>query len=129
MNGGALDPASGTAFLLVALGGAVGAVLRHVIDAALTRSVEGDYPWGVFTVNVLGSFLLGLLTPLVSPAVAVALGVGLCGALTTFSTLAAQAWGFAEAGRWWRATVVVFGSAVASLAAAGLGLALSSIVR
>jgi CrcB protein len=75
--------------LLVALGAAVGAPLRYLVDRAVQRRHDSLFPWGTFAVNVAGSFLLGLLaaTTLRTPApVLAALGTGLCGALTTYST-------------------------------------------
>ncbi|QFU91323.1 CrcB family protein [Amycolatopsis sp. YIM 10] len=65
--------------LLVALGGAAGAVLRYLVSRALNS------PWGTFVANVAGSALLGFLTG-TTGAVQALLGVGLCGALTTYST-------------------------------------------
>lgn len=76
----------------VALGGAAGAVVRHALAVA---------PWGpsagVLAANVLGSAALGAVLALVGdPLLLLLLGTGLCGALTTWSTLAVQT---AELGR------------------------------
>lgn len=68
--------------LLVALGAAVGAPLRHVMG----RLFPTAFPWGTLIVNVAGSFLLGLLTVAVRGAWLACLGTGFCGALTTYST-------------------------------------------
>jgi fluoride exporter len=77
--------------LLVALGAAVGAPLRYLVDRAVQRRHDSVFPWGTFAVNVAGSFLLGLLVAGATahgvPGSLVALlGTGLCGALTTYST-------------------------------------------
>jgi CrcB protein len=75
--------------LLVALGAAVGAPLRYLVDRAVSSRHDSLFPWGTFAVNVAGSFLLGLLAAatLHTPApIMAALGTGLCGALTTYST-------------------------------------------
>lgn len=73
--------------VLVALGAAVGAPLRYVAGHLL----DGRIPWGTFAVNVVGSFLLGLFTALsLGEHTAALLGVGLCGALTTYSAFAVQ---------------------------------------
>ncbi len=77
--------------LLVAVGGAVGAVLRYLLDGWVQRRHDSPFPWGTLTVNVIGSLVLGVLAGAAiyghGPAeLQATLGVGLCGALTTFST-------------------------------------------
>ncbi|WP_420747160.1 CrcB family protein [Ornithinimicrobium sp. Y1847] len=108
----------GWAVLAVAAGGAVGAVVRHLLTVA---------PWGtlrgVLVANTTGSAGLGAVFALVeSPGLVLLLGTGLCGALTTWSTLAVQT---AELGR--RAAAhagaYLFLSVVLGLAAALLTLA------
>ena len=74
--------------ILVGLGGGFGAILRWSISLLLNSE---EYPLGTLTVNLVGSFLLGLLTlalaqELVSETTAIALGVGVLGAFTTMST-------------------------------------------
>lgn len=77
--------------LLVALGAAIGAPLRYLADRAVRARHESVFPWGTFTVNVTGSFILGFLIQgsaahHVPGGVSALLGTGLCGALTTYST-------------------------------------------
>ncbi|WP_308315234.1 CrcB family protein [Streptomyces sp. C3-3] len=91
-------------WLLVAIGGAVGAPLRYLTDRAV-RAHQGPgvpyvFPWGTFTANTAGSLLLGLLTGVAvsSPAHAL-LATGLCGALTTYSTFSYETLRLAETGR------------------------------
>jgi CrcB protein len=75
--------------LLVALGAAIGAPARYLIDRAIQSRHDSVFPWGTFTANMTGSMLLGLLAATSlhtgSPLLAL-LGTGLCGALTTYST-------------------------------------------
>ena len=72
-------------FLWVAVGAAVGAPLRYLVDRWL--NVGRTFPWGTFAVNIAGSFLLAILLGLhVGQTVSQILGVGFCGALTTYST-------------------------------------------
>ncbi len=119
--------------LLIALCGGAGAVSRFVLDAEVRHRVRGSFPVGTFVINVLGSFLLGVLTAAathhagwLSPTAKAALGTGFCGGFTTFSTASvetARLWlstGKAEGGRYAVVTVVV------SLLAAFLGLALGA---
>ncbi|HET9516185.1 MAG TPA: fluoride efflux transporter CrcB [Actinoplanes sp.] len=77
--------------LLVMLGAALGAPLRYLADRAVQQRHDSAFPWGTFTVNVVGSFIVGLLirgTALheVPGGLGALLGTGLCGALTTYST-------------------------------------------
>src|SRR5215468_7286129 len=75
--------------LLVAIGAAIGAPLRYLVDRAVQARHDSVFPWGTFAVNTTGSFLLGGLaaTAFHMPAPLLALaGTGLCGALTTYST-------------------------------------------
>lgn len=119
--------------LLIALCGGAGAVSRFVIDAEVRRRSRGSFAVGTFLINVLGSFLLGILTGAVthhagwlSPAAKAAVGTGFCGGLTTFSTASvetARLWvttGKTEGTRYAVATVAV------SLLATFLGLAIGS---
>jgi len=79
--------------VLVAVGGALGAVARYTVSFLFGR-VWPAFPWGTLVVNVVGSFLLGLLMGatasgrfLLDPAWRSFLGIGILGAFTTFSTL------------------------------------------
>lgn len=116
------------ALALVAVGGAAGAAIRFLVDRAVSSRVPGDHPWGILVVNIAGSFLLGVLVPLAPPALLLVLGVGFCGALTTYSTVAADVWGFVEQGRVGRAVVVLGVTVLAAPIAAVTGAALATAV-
>lgn len=116
------------AVLLVAIGGAVGAVARHG-TAALCENLFGErFPWGTLVVNVIGCFLLGWLlhhSMLVSDAVKLAIGTGFLGAFTTFSTFGVQthhAWQRSPA----IALANVSANVILGLVAAGVGMLLAS---
>jgi CrcB protein len=110
--------------LLVALGAAVGAPLRYLVDRAVGSH---NFPWGTFAVNVAGSFLLGLLAggsrQFGAPLLAFA-GTGFCGALTTYSTFGYETVRLLQDGAKPLAVLNAVGSVVAGLAAAVLGAAL-----
>lgn len=80
-----------TKLLLVAGGGAVGALLRYLVSGMAYQALGESFPWGTLTVNVLGSFAIGLLWA-ISEEVALPAAfspfvfVGMIGAFTTFST-------------------------------------------
>ena len=111
----------------VALAGAVGAVLRHLVDHVVQRRVDGEFPLGILAVNLSGSFLIGILVGaglhrVLSPGSVTVLGTGLVGSYTTFSTFTFDSVRLAEDG---------FGSTAALNAlvalAGGIALALSGI--
>ncbi|WP_235433195.1 fluoride efflux transporter FluC, partial [Protofrankia coriariae] len=78
-------------WLLVIVGAAVGAPLRYLTDRAVQARHDTVFPWGTFTVNVVASAVLGLVSGAVlagaaSSRVGLGVGTGLCGALSTYST-------------------------------------------
>jgi CrcB protein len=116
-------------YLVVGIGGFVGAPSRYLLDRAVNRRVESDLPWGTFLVNMSGSFILGFLTGLslgnhLSPVAKALLGTGFCGALTTFSTFTFETVRLLEVGQVLEAGLNVAVSVVFGLVGAGVGLAL-----
>ena len=119
-------------FLVIA-GAAVGAPLRYLSDRAIQSRHDTVFPWGTFTVNVLGSLILGIIAGAVtaggaSPQVQLALGTGFCGALTTYSTFSYETLRLLEGDARLFAAANVVASIVAGLGAAFLGVALSQAI-
>lgn len=73
------------AIVLIAVGGAVGAGLRYVIERWVRERQRGELPGGVFLVNVAGSAIAGVVLGGTTGALQLFLLVGVCGALTTYS--------------------------------------------
>lgn len=111
-------------WLLVAAGGLVGAPLRYLTDRAVQSRHDSVFPWGTFTVNVVGCLILGTLTgaSAASPELRLLLGTGLCGALTTYSTFSYETLRLAETGAGLYAFANVAGSLVAGLTTAFAGV-------
>lgn len=81
--------------LLIAIGGALGAVARHGVNHASLRWIGPEFPWGIVAVNVAGSFAVGLLVGWLALAgrpdateIRFAVGIGFLGAFTTMSAFA-----------------------------------------
>jgi CrcB protein len=103
--------------VLIVVGAAVGAPLRYLAARWLNRA---GAPWGTLAVNVVGSFLLGVVLARATPEIAALVGTGFCGALTTYSTYALETVELPRARAW----AYALGSVLAGLAAAALGFAL-----
>lgn len=88
--------------LLVLVGAAVGAPLRFLVDRWAREHTRAGTILGTLVVNVMGSFVLGLVAgvPDASDWLMPLVGIGFCGALTTFSTLAFETWVFLEERAW-----------------------------
>lgn len=120
-------------WLLVIIGGMAGAPLRYLTDRAVQKRHDAVFPWGTFTVNVLGCFILGLLTGAVVAGAAsshlqLLIGTGLCGALTTYSTFSYETLRLTEDGARFLAAANVVASVVAGLGAAFVGTALAEAI-
>jgi CrcB protein len=115
-------PLRATDLLVVAAGGALGALLRLAVDTAAPDSL---FPWPTLAINILGAFALGLLPALAlvrrSPEVALALGPGLLGGFTTVSAWAGQVRALADDGHAGLAGLCLATTLAAGLLAAALG--------
>jgi CrcB protein len=108
---------------LVAVGGAVGAVLRHLAGVLLSFGIR-PIPEATFVVNVSASFLLGLLVGEgVSEGAFDLLGLGVCGALSTYSSFALENDRLLEQGRTPLAAEYMVSTLVVGIGAAFLGYA------
>ncbi|MFN8099180.1 MAG: fluoride efflux transporter CrcB [Dermatophilaceae bacterium] len=112
--------------LLVLLGGAVGAPLRYLVDLQIQSRHDSVVPWGTFAVNVIGSFVLGVVAGFVAAHpghawVGWLVGTGVCGALTTFSTFSYETVRLAQAGSYAAALLNIVLSLTSAYAALALG--------
>lgn len=108
-----LDPAH-----LVGAGGTLGALLRHLVGELV--EVE-RFPLGTLTVNVVGSFVLALVTFAGSGTdVVLFIGTGVCGSFTTFSSFSVQTVRLWEAGERFRAALNAVLNLIGALLAIGL---------
>ncbi|HEX6969841.1 MAG TPA: fluoride efflux transporter CrcB [Micromonosporaceae bacterium] len=109
--------------LLVALGAAVGAPLRYLVDRAIRARQNSTFPWATLTVNVAGSLLLGFIAALpADPELTALAATGFCGALTTYSTFSYETLLLARSGAHRLAAANVIANIAAGLTAVYVGL-------
>jgi fluoride exporter len=116
-------------YLLVGLGGFIGANARFVVGRIAGTMVDTRFPVGTFVINVSGSFLLGVLGTLIaqkampgSETMRLALGVGFLGAFTTFSAFTFETHSLLDDGSWLTATTNMFASLFVGLLAVRIGI-------
>lgn len=120
--------------VLVALGGAAGAVARFAVDSIVAQRAAGAFPWGTLVVNLSGSVVLGFLFALaiergvLPPSIRGPLMIGFLGAYTTFSTLMLESWRLIEDGAIGLALANVVGSTLLGMAAVFVGLVIGRTV-
>ena len=120
-----------TQLLYVALGGAIGASLRHLVNLAGLRLLGGQFPWGTVTVNIVGSFAMGLFIAFMarqalgSQELRLFVTTGILGGFTTFSAFSLDFAALWERGAVSLAFAYAAGSVVLSIAALFAGLAIS----
>lgn len=117
-------------FVALVAGGGLGAGARYLMDGAVMKGRKDAFPLGILVVNIVGSFVLGLLTGLgaaVAPAWMAILGVGVLGGFTTFSAVAVETVLLAQRGRRDWAWANLLGTAILAIVAAALGIMLGGL--
>jgi CrcB protein len=118
---------------LVAAGGVLGTAARAALGLAFPQA-PGAFPWTTGAINLIGAGLLGLVLGLVgrlrassvwAPRVRLALGTGLLGGFTTYSTFAVETVRLTESGRPWLGLAYALGSLAAGICLAALALTLT----
>ncbi len=116
--------------LVIAAGGALGAVARHLVNNRVTAWFGDGFPWGILTINVTGSFAMGILVGALefswSPPqeVRAFIVVGFLGAFTTFSSFSLQVALLYERGQMVLAGLYIAASVVLAVGGLFAGLAL-----
>jgi CrcB protein len=119
-----------SAYLIVALGSAIGGALRHGVNVGAARLMGTGWPYGTFTVNVVGSLAMGVIAGYfalkgnVSQRWLLFLTTGILGGFTTFSAFSLDVSLLIERGRSGAVASYLLGSVALSVAALFLGLAI-----
>ena len=114
--------------LAVALGGALGSLLRYFVAGAVQSAAWPGFPWGIFVVNISGGFVMGLIVELgalklqISPEMRAFLTVGILGGYTTFSTFSLDSVLLIQRGAYAAAAGYILGSTALSILALFAGL-------
>ena len=114
--------------LFVALGGAIGACMRYGVSLMMVSWFGKSFPLATLTVNVVGSFVMGLLFSLLEHGIVADLpwrslfGIGLLGAFTTFSTFSLDTLLLMQQGDWQKAGLNIVLNLVVCLFAAWCGM-------
>ena len=117
--------------ILVAIGGAFGALARFGINNVIVSSTTSRFPWATLAVNVTGSFLLGVVLrsfegSVNSGAWRALLAIGFCGAYTTFSTFSYESMRLMQERQWLAAGANLFGNVLLCLLAVMAGFAIAN---
>ena len=121
-------------FVIVFIGGGLGAAFRHGVNLLSARLFGTVFPWHTFIINISGAFLLGLVMALsaergvLSNEWRLFLGVGVLGGYTTFSTLSYESIALIERGLVLNGALNMFGSAFVGLVAVVAGLYVGRVI-
>ena len=122
-------------YLLIAIGGGLGSMLRYFLGATAAQRFGVRFPVGTLTVNILACFLIGLSAEYLNrhaslnPAWRYLIPVGFIGGFSTFSTFEWETWSDISSGAFWIGILYVAVSLVAGFVAVGIGVAAARTVR
>ena len=120
--------------ILICLGGALGTGLRYLASGLAARWLGADFPYGTLIVNVVGSFLIGLIQEigtaslLIQDTTRLFLTVGIMGGLTTYSSFSYETVRLAQIGAWGQVWVNVLLTTALCLSVCFLGIAAGRLV-
>lgn len=117
----------------IAIGGAIGAVLRYHASGIISKYFDGVFPWGTLAVNLFGCFLIGLIwevsaNVVVSPHWRAFVFIGLLGAFTTYSTFGLETMNLLRAGEFNLAFLNIFYSNVLGIVLVFMGMKSTEIL-
>jgi CrcB protein len=121
-------------FLFICLGGAIGTGLRYLTASLAVRWLGADFPYGTLIVNVVGSFLIGLIqqvgaTSLLIPETTrLFLTVGIMGGLTTYSSFSYETLRLAQIGAWGQAWINVLVTTAVCLGVCFFGIVVGRMI-
>ena len=121
-------------YLIVFLGGGVGAAIRYWLSGAVYRYLPADFPYGTLAVNISGCFLIGILMAFqdgrfdFQPTFRLLIGIGILGGFTTFSTFSYETTALLRDGQAIQASLNIFVSLLGCLAATFAGMTIGKLL-
>jgi CrcB protein len=115
----------------VALGGAIGSIFRYLLATWFVQQIGSGFPWATFTINVSGSFLIGIVLQLAAtrsgfdPHLRLFLATGILGGFTTFSTFSYETYALSGGALSFSSVFYALGSVIAGVAAVYVGVTLA----
>lgn len=117
-------------YIIVGIGGIFGSITRYALGKYISDRTNTMFPFGTFTINITGAFLLGILTAYQGPReVYLLLGDGFLGAYTTFSTFMYEGFHLFKGKEKLNAIIYIFGSLILGIIGFSAGLLLGKIVQ
>lgn len=119
---------------MIAIGGAIGAIARYQVAAAIQARVPVGFPYGTFVVNMSGCLVMGFVTAALTDRLVVSanwrflIPIGFIGAYTTFSTFELETFMAATEGAWPIAAANVVASVVVGYLALWVGFVLARVL-
>ncbi len=122
-----------TRYVMIALGGSLGAIARYVVATLIQARVPAGFPWGTFVVNVSGCLVMGVATTLLTDRLAAnaawryLIPIGFIGAYTTFSTFEMELFRANTEGAWLIGGAYLVASVVAGYLALWCGVVVARL--
>lgn len=118
------------AYVWVALGSAVGGVARHAVGVWSTAAFGPSFPWGTLIVNIVGSFIIGMVATTIhgNEQMRLLLAVGLCGGFTTFSAFSLQTLTLLQSGAYGAAALNIGLSVIVCMLAVWAGATMGTVI-
>jgi fluoride exporter len=125
------------AYVLIAIGSALGGMGRYFVSGVVTTLTGGTFPYGTMLVNISGCLVIGFFATLTGPDGRWLVGtparqfvmIGLCGGYTTFSSFSLETLYLARAGEWMSATANAAGSVVLCMLSVWLGFIAATAIN
>lgn len=120
-------------YLVIALGGALGAMSRAFLSAHFTKILGTSFPFATLAINFIGSFLMGVCAVIILDYLKMTgywrelVMVGFLGALTTFSTFSLEGLNLLHSGQWTAAMIYFLASVIGCVFACFVGFYLAKL--